>query len=192
MAVARYTPQWTIPNAGPAFSVFHFRLDDPNGIQAAVNALRGFMNTGLSYCPNDVTVDFPGEVSVHDEDSGKLTGTIAVTAPASLIGGVSGSWAGGAGYRIDWQTNVIYDGRRVRGRTFFVPAGSSVYSTGGQVIQSLRTAVQTSAATYLAAADSAGAPMCVLSRRPNNQGFAADVQSGTVSTLAATLRERKA
>jgi hypothetical protein len=192
MPTARYTPEWVVPNAGPAFSVMHFEASNPGGLQASINALRAFMASWAAYLPDDVSITFPAEAILIDETTGQMVGSQSIAPPAGFTGGVSGVWAGGAGFRIDWQTGQIYNGRRLRGRTFVVPAAAAAFGAGGLVAGAVRTAIGTSAATFIAATQNAGCPLRIY-RRPkvDDIGSGGNVTAGTVPALAATLRERK-
>lgn len=190
--VIQYRAPWSVPNAGPSVSTFHFvgnTAGQPDGIAAAV---RGFFDAIKSTLPNDVIVNFASEMTIHNDATGQLVGTIPVTPPLAVQGTGTGSWAGGAGYRVDWLTQAIRNGRRVRGRTFIVPASNTVFSTEGRVLGATATTANTAGNGLLATASLAGNDLAVWSRPgPAGPGQVFAVTDPATSTLAATLRGRK-
>jgi hypothetical protein len=188
----QYRASWSIPNAGPSVSTFHFLGDVVNEPVALAAAVRAFFAGLVATIPNDVTVSFAPEFTIHDVATGTLIGTAPVTPPAAVVGTATGSWAAGAGVRIDWLTAYIRNGRRVRGRTFIVPAGGGSYGTDGRVLPALITSGNAAADTFRDAALAAGNPFAVWSRPTASlPGAIFPVTDGATSGLVATLRGRK-
>lgn len=192
MPLYRYLVNWSIPNAGPSVSVFHFNGGGAAALQTSVNALRVFINTCAPWLPDDVTASFDPEAAELDISTGSMIGVQAVAPPASVTGAVAGVWAGGSGWRVDWTTNSVLNGRRVGGRTFLVPAAGNAFATNGQVSSSTRTPVTTAAATFVTATQASGAILSVYHRpKGASPGSVYACNGGNVPALAATLRGRK-
>lgn len=197
--VAQYKALWTIPGAGPSVSTFH-SAGPMTGAQAAFWALtvRKFFDDVKGLLPNDVSVNFDTEVTEYDTASGVLTGTISVAAPAVVLGGAAGAWAGGAGVRLVWLTSRILDGRRVRGATFLVPAAAVAFDTNGAVSATGITTANNAASTYLAAMTGSN-PVAVVYSRPRPASDTLPARPGTetpisgrsASAIVGTLRGRK-
>lgn len=190
----RYNVEWTIPNAGPSISVFHFADGTQPTIQAAVHALRTAFQTINRYIPDDITLNFPAEFVRVDARTGQTTEFLNLVPPASVVGGVSGGWAAGAGARLVYATDTVARGRRVRGATYLVPMASSVFGTNGQVTPTVIGEVTSAWQQFIADATAAGTHLGVLSRPISGEpgtGFFARVTGVAVSPRAATLRGRK-
>lgn len=202
MPVLQYRALWSVPNAGPSVSTFHMQGSLPGSPTATIAAaIRAFFNSVATYLPNDASVSFDTEMTEYDEVTGTLTGAEAVTPPADVTGTVSTAWAGGTGVRIVWTTDVIRFGRRVRGATFLVPAASSVFSTAGQVLPAVVTAINGYGTTLIGALAGAGGSNLVVWSRPQEAkeepptparpGAFSTVSTAAVSSIAAQLRSRK-
>lgn len=192
MPVQQYQVFWTVPGAGPSVTTFHFQNVDSTRAAATADLVSDWFNSQQNYIPEDVLWEFGDEFAVLDTATGALTATIPVTPPAGSGGLVTGGWAAGAGYRIDWLTPFVREGRRVRGRTFMVPAGGNQFGADGQVSGSLRTAVTSASAAFLNGLVANTTPLAVYCRpRPGLPGQAYEPTSLQVPPLAATLRGRK-
>lgn len=196
MPILQYRALWSVPNAGPSVSTFHMQGSLPGSPTATIAAaVRAFFNSVATYLPNDVSVAFDTEMTEYDETTGVLTGAEAVTPPALVTGSVSTAWAGGTGIRLVWGTDVIRFGRRVRGATFLVPAANSVFSTAGQVLPAVVTAVNGHGTTLIGALAGAGGSNLVVWSRPqtvpSRPGAFSTVATATTSSIAAQLRSRK-
>lgn len=191
--VYRYSVEWSIPNAGPSVSVFHFGDSDPGGLQAGVNALRAAFAGIASLIPDEVVISFPPAATELDTATGQTLGFPTVTPPANVSGSSSGGWAGGTGIRLVWPTEVVYNGRRVRGSTFLVPMASSSFTSGGLVSPAATTTVQTAFDTFRVASQLTNTPFGIWHRPTTQQGggFWAAAAATTVSPRAGTLRGRK-
>jgi hypothetical protein len=190
--VIQYRAPWSVPNAGPSVSTFHFNGDVVTNPTALAAAVRLFFDGIKSTLPNDVIVSFASEFTVHNTGTGELTGTVPVTPPLAVQGTGTGSWAGGAGYRVDWLTPFVRAGRRVRGRTFIVPASNTVFSTEGRVLGATGTTANVAGGAMMSAASAAGNDLAVWSRATDSlTGATFEVTNAATSTLAATLRGRK-
>lgn len=172
---------------------------NPGGAQGAVNAVRGFWDSIKLYLPNELTLTVSPIVDRYDTGTGELTGTeTAATAPAAVIGTGTGNYAGGAGFKVTWETGSIRDGRRVRGATYIVPATTDAFTATGTVGPAAKTAVNNAAAAMIAAMSTASISMAVWSRPreesttlPARVGLAYDAESGACSSKSAILRGRR-
>lgn len=127
MSFYRMTARWNGPG-GPGFSHLDFRdldaLGAPN-FDAALTAYRAYFNTLAGYLPNEWSIAVSSEIQKLT-DAGVLEELAPVTvAPASVAGSYTGSWAGAVGVCTKLNTALIVNGRRLRGKSFFVPAGTT-------------------------------------------------------------------
>lgn len=197
--VWQYRVNWNIPGAGPSVSTFHF-ADTGSPPDATVSeATSLMMGEAASFLPNDVSFAGESEFRRLNTITGEFEASVVVSPPASVSGTGAGTWAGGAGFRVRWETNVVRAGRRVRGATFFVPATASAFTNTGRVSASVSNAMASPIASYLSALQGSGIPLVIWSRPtpppggigPERPGAASPVVSGTPVGLAATLRGRK-
>lgn len=192
--VYRYNVEWAIPNAGPSISVFHFGHVGQQSPEAAVTALREAFFAVRTYLPDEVTISFPPGYSELQNQTGQVVDFGSITPPAPVIGTNSNAWAGGAGVRLVWDTNVVARGRRVRGSTFLVPMAQAAFSNSGVVSPAAVTAINTAFNTYLStAAASATRPMIYTRPLPGEPGSGSGNHITAVNTAVrpATLRKRK-
>jgi hypothetical protein len=135
--------------------------------QAAVNAVRAFWDACKGFLPNEVTLTVLPTV---DEYQTGTTGNALIashtvgTAPATVTGTDAGSYAMAAGLKANLQTNVIANGRRVRGAIYLVPCGVTAYNTSGMVGSGAKTAIDAAGATLMTAMNTAGCDLNVWSR----------------------------
>lgn len=188
----RYRCFWSIPNAGPSVSTFYLDNFGGGNLPVAVAAIRAFFSNRAPLLPNEVTISFDTAADSIEPTTGALIGTAPVTAPAPVTGTGAGVWSAGAGVRIDWLTDAFRNGRRVRGRTFMVPAVSGAFGSDGRVLPAQITATDAAATTMLTALSGANLPLTIWSRPDTGiGGNMSVVGSAATSGLAATLRGRK-
>jgi hypothetical protein len=85
---------------------------------------------------------------------------------------------------------VIINGRRLRGRTFLVPLGSTFYTTDGTPIETARTNIAAAAAVLIA--NTGGPPLGVWRRpSPSGVGVLGVATTASVPDKAAVLKSRR-
>lgn len=188
MPYAQYRAFWTVPGGGTGISNFHARdVSDPTLAQAFADTIKQFFIDVRTSLPNDVTISFDSEVTIHNND-GELGTVIPVTAPASTTGGQTGGWAGAAGGRVDWLTGAVIAGRRLRGRTYIVPLAAVAYENDGTLTAATITQFTSAANLVRTGLQSNGTPLVVFSR---THGVVQDVTGVVVNDKTAILRSRR-
>lgn len=167
---------------------------DPAAADAAsaTTKVRTFMAQVSAVVPAIVTLTIDPVVDLLDSADGKLLDSFTTPTIAPLVGSGTASYASTSGAVVNWRTNGIRNGRRIRGRSFLVPLSASQYGNDGQLIPAARTRLQ-DAATALA--DRTGTPDLVVFARPTSAG-ATDgtlsvVTAASVPSLVAVLRSRR-
>lgn len=136
---------WSGFPGGPGVSTFY--TVDPLIFLPAIRALyQAFVNN----LPADVNVSFDSTGDVIESTSGLITGSWTAPAVAAIQGMSSGTYSAPTGFQIAWATSAITSGRRIRGRTFFVPAGGAIFTNGGQVAAATRATMDAAILTFLA------------------------------------------
>jgi hypothetical protein len=131
--VARVTAVWTGFTGAPGYSNFHFTsLDTDTARNSAGAAVRTFFAAFGAYLASTWTITVQPNIKVFDMTSGKLIREDTMTTPPAVLPGSSAAvaYAGGAGLVVRWNTGLIYNGRRVRGRTYMVPLQGVSQSDG--------------------------------------------------------------
>jgi len=164
--------------------------------QAAVNATRAFWDAIKLYIPNEVVLTVLPTVDLYDWQTGTLYGSHTVgTAPATVTGTGASSYNMAAGVKVNHQTEIIANGRRVRGTTYVVPADGASYTATGGVSTGVKTAIDAAGIVYLASMSTAGNAALVWSRPtspgPSTDGFTSVVSSMKTADKAAILRGRR-
>lgn len=138
MGLLRTKARWTIPGAGTAFSVFHFKTNsESTPVQAdaddAYVKTRKFFDDLKVALPNQVTVRTETDVEEINEGSGALIGLWSHADLGTITGGAAAAtgWSAPTGSVVTWSTAGIRNSRRVRGRTFVVPMTTGAYDTDG-------------------------------------------------------------
>ena len=116
-----------VPQIGTWLAPFLLRM--PTGLQARVEA--------------------KGE-SLEDT-TGVQDGFWSVAPQGALQASAGGVYAAPVGCHINWQTNTITDGRRLRGRTFMVPMSQNIYSANGTMEDGNRIALQQATSEFVVA-----------------------------------------
>ena len=199
--VAIVRTEWDGTSGGPGLTQFALlgngEFTGANA-QAAVNATRKFWESLKAYLPDELRLNVLPTVDIYNETNGELTGsTVAAAAPVTVAGTASLGYAGGAGIKINWNTGIIRNGRRVRGATFIVPAAALVYTSNGTVGATPVTTVNSAAMTLMADLTAGGTALLVWSRPLvvggviTRSGATAGVINGTCAPKSAILRGRR-
>lgn len=171
---------------GPGVVTFYAKTT--TGFPSAVNAL---WTSQAANFPSSVTFTTPNGGDTLDESNGQIIGAWTDgTAPSPVTGSGTGTFSAGVGYHVDWMTNSVVNGRRVRGRTFFVPAVASTFDSSGNVKSASVASVQSACNTLLTNVPT----LCVYHKPPKGLGaggFGATVTSVIASNKTSWLRSRK-
>lgn len=179
---------WTGPG-GPGVSTFHFNDNLPvTDIPALDQAIEDFFIAVDDLLVNEVQVQGPSEFTVHDTVTGALIDAVPVSVPWILTGKDMGAYNRAAGLRVDWLTGAVVGGRRLRGRTFLVPAPLSAFTADGALTLTAATAAATAATALITDALNASAPLVVWSK---THGVMHDVTVPVIPALGAILRSRR-
>jgi hypothetical protein len=187
--VYQYRPRWSGTTGGPGVTVFNARrgLGSPGFPQQFADAVRPFFSALTGRVPNEVSWSFPGEVLEYDTVTGKLIEVYPVTAPANVVATSTGGYSHASGGRVDWHTQAIVNGKRLRGRSFIVPMAGSEFGPDGVLTAGARSAL-TNAANGLITAMAGPGGLVVWSR---THGIVADVESASVVAKGSVLRTRR-
>ena len=119
-----------------------------------IASLNTFWDAIKGYLPPDVTVTPDPAGDVIEDTTGDLTGSWGSTAGAAHTGTYTAPHAAPAGGVIDWLTDTILDGHRLRGRSFIVPLSSGCYEADGSLGAAYITGMEAAASAFIASQSS--------------------------------------
>lgn len=192
MPISRVTAQWSGFPGAPGYSNFHFQSStgtpDVAAPRAAVRAFFAALPTRL---PNGVTIRVSETVEILDDVTGGLVDYATDdTTLNPVVGTGAGSYAGPSGAVVNWLTNTVVNGRRLRGRTFVVPLASGAYDADGTLGSPTLANVNDAAAVLSGAGFSLG--FGILSRPAGGGAIRfGEVTGHRVPDMAAVLRSRR-
>jgi len=191
---------WSGFAGAPGYSNFSFMdLTTDSARNAAGAAIKAFFDGTASARATTWSVAVQSEITEWDSATGVLTGAANMTSPPAPTAGTAtlAPFAGGSGYCVTWKTGLIFNGRRVIGRTFMVP-GLSTYDNDGTLSTATISAAQAAATALIAAAGADLAIWAKLFTKPTDGtkpvqigGALAPVTSHAVKDMASQLRSRR-
>jgi hypothetical protein len=138
---------WTGLTGLPGVSTFYFGSSTTD-----MTGLKAFFTSMVAYVPSGITWTIPSLGDSINDTDGKINGSWIGTNGGQVLAGASNSnWSGVSGLAIGWQSGLIVNGRRVQGRTFFVPTGNIVYQSDGTIVDATRTTIIGNANALIAA-----------------------------------------
>lgn len=198
--VHRVRAVWQGFQGAPGYTNFSFAdLTTDAARNAAGAAVKAFFGGFATYLLPTWNITVQSEVTDWDMATGQLTGAFNMTTPPTATVGTAtaGPFAGGSGACVTWKTGVIFNGRRVTGRTFIVPA-IGCYDNDGTLTAGFITAANSAANGLIQAA---GADLSIWAKQfttPTDgskpvqiNGILASVGSYTVKDMASQLRSRR-
>lgn len=181
---------WSGTTGGPGLTQIAFRDLDHDPIsaaqaQSAVDAMRVFWVAVGAYIPDEIVLTVSPVIDSYDLVTGELEESVtAATPPASLTGSATQTYSMAAGFKVNLNTGVIRNGRRVRGGIYVVPAAANAWTTNGLVLGTARTAVNNAGNTFRTSLNTAGCEMLVWSR-PIPEGQPNGPRTGDVAVVSA-------
>lgn len=136
-----------------------------------------------------------------EASTGALTGSWSGPAQGVAGGGGTGVYSAPTGACVNWITDVVADGSRVRGRSFIVPLSATAFDLTGSLSEPTLAALRTSAAELIGNSNSnfavwhrpsLGTPATpTRPARPAHAGLFAFVTKAVIRDSAAVLRSRR-
>lgn len=189
----RYRSIWNLPTGGPGVTTL-FAFPDTTE-QVFADGVRAFLLDALAqatsavYLPTGAAIQCESVVDNLEVTDGTLQSSVPVTPPAVITGAGSGNYSAPSGAVVTWLTGLVHQGRRVRGRTFFVPLASTCFDSNGTLDSTFLTGLRTAATAYVASAVNP----CVWARPDpgTTNGAAFTIAAGQVNDKAAVLTSRR-
>ena len=176
---------WTGGTGLPGVNVVY----GDTSVPSVVTDMLDFFDAIKGLIPSSVTVNVPSNGDLIDDATGTLSGSWSGSEGGSVTGTSGVSYGAGVGVAIQWNTNGIRNGRRVRGRTFVAPLTSDIFQNDGTIGSTPRTTLQTAASAV------ATAGHLTIWSRPTTSGGSDGtsnlVLSATVPDRVTALRSRR-
>lgn len=183
-ALNRIRVPWVGGVPGGGLSTFYTA-----GVSPDVSALKTWFTALAPYLPPSVTVTIPSNGDTLESTTGVLTGGWSGSGGGTVTGTGNSAWSDGVGLAVQWNTGLVVNGRRLRGRTFVCPLAQGFASSNGTLNDTIVAAVDTASNTLAAAA------LLYIWHRPTpsapTSGSIATVTSVTVPDRVTALRSRR-
>jgi len=196
MNMHRLTMTWSGFSGAPGYSNLYFSsalVPTPTELAQTMTKVHAFFYAWRGFLPNAVTISFPSSIEEFQTTTGELQSTASVT-PGATITGIGGSavFSSAVGACVNWKTDTVVNGRKLRGRTFMVPLQSlPSFDTDGSLNPSTRLTMLTAATNLVN--DATGLPFFIWHRPTpgGSDGAAGPVTSTTINDKTAVLRSRR-
>lgn len=182
--IREYIVDWTGLTGLPGVSLFYSAATSDITVELAT-----FFTSIASLFPSGISWRIPAGGDMLAEDSGILQADWSGGTTASVSGsGGSAGYAAGVGAMVRWNTPAVYNGRRMRGRSFLTHMSTAAYQTDGTLLPATVTQLTNAANVFRSGTD---APL--FWHRPVNQagGAAVAATSVTVPDKVSWLRSRR-
>lgn len=186
MDIHRIRCEWGgSPVEGPGLSTF-YAVDSP---ALLTPKLVLFFEAIKLQLPPGATIRVPNDGDTLEATTGTLTGVWSSTGGGTSTSTETGVYAKGVGARITWNTDLVENGRRVRGATYIVPLLAGAYQADGTIATSSLNAIQAAADALVTGM---AGDLAVWHRPgPKGAGVPAVVVSATVKDQVSWLRSRR-
>lgn len=181
---------------GPGVTTFY--CVDATTFMAPLRAHIAFMS---NHYPPNVTYTFPLSGDTIDSFTGEIQDQWLAASVLPVTGTGVANYAAPVGYSVRWATSVFLSGRKLRGRSFYVPATNDIFDVDGSIKPGPLATIQESANALIAStggnfsiwqrprlARAADGSRKAVTARSGGNGV---VSSATVPDKAAVLRSRR-
>jgi hypothetical protein len=193
MPNTRVTAVWSGASGLPGYSRFRFAgALDATAATAAIGRVRTFFEAIKTLIPNGINVSYSEAAQIFSDD-GTLDSEVGMTPPAATSGSGTGTYAAPSGAVVNWLTSTVWNGHKVRGRTYLVPLASGAFQSDGTMAVAASSSISAAAAALVA-----GAPSLIIWSDASPPGGAGPfltaqtpVTGASVPDRAAVLRSRR-
>ncbi len=197
--ILRVKARWSGFQGSPGYSIFHFKdfaaeTYAVSDATAVVNKTRAMFLAVAGLLPSVVSVDVQTDVELIDHNTGDLMDVLNASPVATVTGGASGTapYAAASGAVISWRTTQVRNGRRIRGRTFFVPLSSSAFESNGTLTSGALTSLGIAGTGMITPGDGPDFGVYARPTGPDaTDGEFAQAMGYTAPDIGAVLRSRR-
>ena len=116
--------------------------------------LRTFFDAIKSGLPLIVKIDIDNFGDTLNSDNGELIGSWVGAVQAQVVGTGAAAYSSLSGSLVQWKSDTVLSGRRLRGHTFLVPLATGCYDASGQLLAAVRVTELAAAAALVTASAS--------------------------------------
>jgi len=164
-----------------------YALDGP----ALVADLSAFWHEVKNYFPSQVTLQAENSGDELQDTTGNVIGAWTTGVQAVKVGVSTAKYPAPSGVCINWYTSTWIDGRRLKGKSYLVPAKGEMYDVNGTLEPTAKAGLEAEVTTFLANT----ATNLLVWHRPTTpggtDGASAAVTSAVIADKAAVLRSRR-
>jgi hypothetical protein len=197
---------WSGTSGGPGLTQFAIDTVDStfgalstSQAQSAVDATRAYWFAMAGLLPDEIILTVSPVVDYYLVHNAQLAGSVSAPTPPSSVAGTSTlAFSMATGPKINLNTGVVRNGRRVRGSIYIVPGASTTMANNGMILGTARTTLNTAGNNLRTALAAAGLKLGVWSRpvpegKPKGprDGAWADVTAMEANEKLAILRGRR-
>jgi hypothetical protein len=194
----KFTVNWTGFVGAPGYTnlyVRDFSEGDVNQTMADSFTLRldAFLDSFQAHIPQAVNYLIDPTLEVVEDTTGELLRFMTITPDTARVGAGTGNYAAPSGAVVNWYTNFVRNGRRMKGKSFIVPLVSTAYESNGTLGSSFLTAIRAAANTLVTAPGDGRLGVWGRPTTPGGtDGIWAFAETSSVPDMAAVLRSRRA
>lgn len=135
MDMLRILVRWTGFVGAPGYTALYFAgggglISDATQV---ANRVYSAFNELTAMLPQDVTLTIESEAQVVNSDTGIISDFVQVEPIGTISGTATGGYSAASGAVVNWRTDDVRFGRRIRGRTFIVPMAGLFYENDGTI-----------------------------------------------------------
>jgi len=155
--MAKVQVNWSGFTGAPGFTNLYFRDFETGGIDQAivdhvVSKTDTWISSIITRLPTTVTLEVQQTVQIIESTNGALQRfMVAAVDPPARVGSGTGNYSAVSGAVVNWYTDGVRNGRRIRGRTFLVPIAGSTLDVDGSINNTQLTALRAATTTFTAA-----------------------------------------
>ena len=154
----------------------------------AISAVHTFWSAIAPQLPGDVHIQVQNFGDVISDTTGELVDSWSADPVAVVNGGSGSKYAAPVGACVNWHTETVVGGRRLRGRTFLVPIESASFQTDGSLDNEARANLQGWADSLVSSESSS---FVVWHRGTGSDGTFGLITAAQVPDKAVVLRSRR-
>ena len=193
----KFSARWTGFAGAPGVTNFYARDFSEGGVDQAmadgfITRLDAYLDAWAGFLPVNVSLLVDPTVEVIEAETGDLQGYYTVTADSSRSGSSTDNWSAASGAVVSWYTDLVRNGRRLRGRSFFVPLYGAAYDSTGTLNNTMLTTLRAASTTFITAAGTGRMGVWGRPTSPTaNDGTWSFVTSARINDKVAILSSRR-
>src|SRR4029453_16202486 len=146
----RVVTVWSGAAGMPGYTNMFFDgfIEGAGSAASVADRVRTFWDAIKVYIPSVITLTVQPSVAQINPGTGALQDDYPLTtAPVAVVGTGAGPYTAPAGACINWKTNTVIAGKKLRGKTYVVPLSGGSYDSAGTLLAGALTTLNAAAVT---------------------------------------------